>query len=79
MRADRGLRSARPARAHVGEFVARLFRVDAERERQRDAVRRELDTVFLFRSEIVAKVEKHFKGVATSDWEPRPCTPRSSC
>ncbi len=45
---------------HVGDFVARLFRVEAERERQRDAARRELDTVFLFRSEIVAKVEKHF-------------------
>jgi NADPH-dependent glutamate synthase beta subunit-like oxidoreductase/NAD(P)H-flavin reductase len=47
---------------YVGDFVARLFRVEADRERQRDAVRRELDTVFLFRSEIVAKVEKHFAG-----------------
>jgi NADPH-dependent glutamate synthase beta subunit-like oxidoreductase/NAD(P)H-flavin reductase len=47
---------------HVGDFVARLFRVEADRERQREAVRRELDTVFLFRSEIVANVEKHFAG-----------------
>jgi NADPH-dependent glutamate synthase beta subunit-like oxidoreductase/NAD(P)H-flavin reductase len=48
---------------HVGDFVARLFSVEADRERQRDAVRRELDTVFVFRSEIVAKVDKHFGGV----------------
>src|SRR5690242_10655296 len=33
---------------HVGAFVARLFGVAAERERQRAAVQRELDTVFVF-------------------------------
>jgi len=54
---------------HVGAFVARLFGVAAERERQRAAVQRELDTVFVFRTEIVAKVEKHFKGVETRDWD----------
>ena len=54
---------------HVGAFVARLFGVAAERERQRAAVQTELDTVFVFRTEIVAKVEKHFKGVETRDWD----------
>ena len=54
---------------HVGEFVARLFGVGAARERQREAVRRELDTVFRFRTEIVGKLDKHFKGVAASDWD----------
>jgi NADPH-dependent glutamate synthase beta subunit-like oxidoreductase/NAD(P)H-flavin reductase len=54
---------------HVGEFVARLFAVGAVRERQRASIQRELDTVFKFRTEIVAKLDKHFKGVATSDWD----------
>jgi NADPH-dependent glutamate synthase beta subunit-like oxidoreductase/NAD(P)H-flavin reductase len=52
----------------VGEFVARVFGVSAERERQREAIQRELDEVFVFRSEIVAKLDKHFKGVDTSGW-----------
>src|SRR5262249_18001209 len=52
-----------------GAFVARLFGVEAERDRQRAAVQRELDTVFRFRTEIVGKLDKHFKGVAASDWD----------
>jgi NADPH-dependent glutamate synthase beta subunit-like oxidoreductase/NAD(P)H-flavin reductase len=55
---------------HVGAFVARLFGVEADRERQREAVQRELDTVFVFRSEIVAKTAKHFAGTATHEWDP---------
>jgi len=54
---------------HVGDFVARLFGVGAVRDRQREAVRRELDTVFRFRTEIVGKLDKHFKGVTASDWD----------
>src|SRR6478752_5662026 len=54
---------------HVGEFVARLFGVGTVRDRQRASIQRELDTVFKFRTEIVAKLDKHFKGVATSDWD----------
>ena len=62
----------------VGEFVARLFGVSAERERQREAIQRELDEVFVFRSEIVAKLDKHFKGVERAAGTRRPSTPRSS-
>jgi NADPH-dependent glutamate synthase beta subunit-like oxidoreductase/NAD(P)H-flavin reductase len=54
---------------HVGEFVARLFGVGAVRDRQRASIQRELDAVFEFRTEIVGKLDKHFKGVATSDWD----------
>jgi NADPH-dependent glutamate synthase beta subunit-like oxidoreductase/NAD(P)H-flavin reductase len=53
----------------VGDFVARLFGVSAEREHQLAAIRRELDTVFAFRTEIVAKLDKHFKGVDTGGWD----------
>ena len=52
----------------VGEFVARLFGVSAERERQCAAIQRDLDEIFVFRSEIVAKVDKHFKDVDRSAW-----------
>ena len=53
----------------VGEFVARLFGVSEERERQRSDVRRELDEVFRFRTEIVGTLAKRFKGVDTSSWD----------
>ncbi len=52
----------------VGEFVARLFGVSAERERQREAIQRELDSVFVFRKEIVGGLAKHFKGVDIGAW-----------
>ena len=52
----------------VGEFVARLFDVSAERERQRAAIQRELDSVFVFRNAIVGELAKHFKGVDARAW-----------
>jgi hypothetical protein len=52
----------------VGEFVARLFGVSAEHERQREAIQRELDSVFVFRAGVVAKLGKHFKGVDATGW-----------
>ncbi len=53
----------------VGEFVARLFDVSAERERQRAAIQRELDSVFVFRNAIVGELAKHFKGVDAHAWD----------
>ena len=53
----------------VGEFVARLFGVSAERECQRAAIQRELDAVFVFRKEIVGELAKHFKGVDARAWD----------
>ena len=52
----------------VGEFVARLFGVSVERERQREAIQRELDAVFVFRKEIVGGLAKHYKGVDAHGW-----------
>ena len=54
---------------HVGEFVARLFNVEAERESQQAAIRGEFETVFAFRNEIVAGFEKLFKGVDPAQWD----------
>jgi len=52
----------------VGTFVARLFGVTAEHQQQGESVQRELDAVFVFKTEIVGKLKKHFKGVDCSDW-----------
>jgi NADPH-dependent glutamate synthase beta subunit-like oxidoreductase/NAD(P)H-flavin reductase len=53
----------------VGTFVARLFGVSAEHERQRAGIQRELDEIFVYRTEIVAKLGKYFKGVAVDGWD----------
>src|SRR5215471_18198266 len=54
--------------SYVGYFVGRLFGVMGECGQQFDATRHELETVFVFRAEIVAKLDEHFKGDATHEW-----------
>ncbi|MDF9391012.1 MULTISPECIES: pyridine nucleotide-disulfide oxidoreductase [Methylococcus] len=54
---------------HVGEFVARLFGVEVERERQMAEIRDSFATIFAFRSEIVVKLPSRFKNVSTEDWD----------
>lgn len=54
---------------HVGQFVARLFGVEAERERQMAEIQDSFATIFAFRTEIVAKLPSRFKNVATADWD----------
>ncbi|UZR27919.1 pyridine nucleotide-disulfide oxidoreductase [Methylococcus mesophilus] len=54
---------------HVGEFVARLFGVEAERQRQMAEIRGSFATILAFRTEIVAKLPSRFKNVATADWD----------
>jgi hypothetical protein len=53
----------------VGRFIARLFGVTAEHDRQREAVERELDSIFVFRTQIVGQLKKRFKGDDPSDWD----------
>ncbi|MCG3145959.1 MAG: Dihydroorotate dehydrogenase B (NAD(+)), electron transfer subunit [Gammaproteobacteria bacterium] len=48
---------------HVGRFVAKLFDVGGERDRQIVAIKEEMDTIFLFRAEVVMKVHAKFRGV----------------
>ena len=48
---------------YVGGFVARLFNVDKQREQTMADTRDVMDTIFLFRAEVAAKVETKFKGV----------------
>ncbi len=53
----------------VGEFVAQLFGIGAERERQIAAITREMDTVFVFRSEIALKCDARFTSGDLACWD----------
>ena len=53
----------------VGEFVARLFHVEAERARQQSAIRDEVETIFVFRNEIVEKIQARFKDADITRWD----------
>ncbi|MGR9044689.1 MAG: FAD-dependent oxidoreductase [Gammaproteobacteria bacterium] len=48
----------------VGQFVARLFDVENIRTQHIERIRREFESVFFYRSEVVATLAKHFKGVS---------------
>ncbi|MEW6036822.1 MAG: pyridine nucleotide-disulfide oxidoreductase [Pseudomonadota bacterium] len=54
---------------YVGEFVARLFDVEEERERQMAEIRDSFATIFAFRSEVVVKLPGRFKNVSIGDWD----------
>ncbi len=54
---------------YVGDFITRLFKLESERAAQREAIRDEFDTLFVFRKELVAKLKRVFKGVDCSQWD----------
>jgi NADPH-dependent glutamate synthase beta subunit-like oxidoreductase/NAD(P)H-flavin reductase len=54
---------------HLGEFVARLFNVSDARAAQMAAIRAELDSVFLFRNEIVHKAPARYKSDNPGTWD----------
>jgi len=53
----------------VGDFVARLFNVTEVRAEQAATIRREVDTVFGFRNEVVAKAKAALKKENAADWD----------
>ncbi len=56
---------------YVGEFVAKLFGVASERDRQRAAIQEELDTVFVFRNEVLAQAQEKFRPEDLITWDLR--------
>ncbi len=54
---------------HLGAFVARLFAVEADRTGQMAGIRDEMDTIFLYRTEVVTKMAARFKGIDIGDWD----------
>ena len=53
----------------VGQFVARLFKVEPLRDQQRYSVADEVETIFTFRREVVMKVGKKFRKANVADWD----------
>ncbi len=53
----------------VGEFVARLFQVEASRSEQMQAITGEFAGVFTYRTEIIGKLAARFKGQSAADWD----------
>ncbi|MCK5479166.1 MAG: pyridine nucleotide-disulfide oxidoreductase, partial [Methylococcales bacterium] len=53
----------------AGSFVARLFNIDGSRIKQIDRIQHEFDHVFVYRNEIVGKLEKQFKQENIASWD----------
>ena len=53
---------------YVGQFVARIFNVSEQHQAQGTKIRDEMDSIFLYKNEIVAKLAFIFKGQDTSKW-----------
>ncbi|MGH8527429.1 MAG: pyridine nucleotide-disulfide oxidoreductase, partial [Gammaproteobacteria bacterium] len=56
---------------YVGDFVAKLFGVASERDRQRAAIQEELDTVFVFRNKVLAQAQEKFRPEDLITWDVR--------
>ena len=54
---------------YVGKFVATLFQVEDEVAAQSQAIREEVDTIFVYRTELVGKLKSKFKNENTSTWD----------
>ncbi len=55
----------------VGGFLARLFDVKVQRERQMRDVQNEVEPIFFFRSAVIGKLALHFAGADTQAWDAR--------
>ncbi|MDX1518493.1 MAG: FAD-dependent oxidoreductase [Gammaproteobacteria bacterium] len=54
---------------HVGEFVARLFNVEDVRQRQADRVHAEINSIFIYKNEVAARVTARFKKENPENWD----------
>jgi NADPH-dependent glutamate synthase beta subunit-like oxidoreductase/NAD(P)H-flavin reductase len=55
---------------HVGRFIAQLFGIAEERCRQIEAIRTEFNSIFNYKREIVARVDKRYTPEDLSNWDP---------
>ncbi|MFA5921697.1 MAG: pyridine nucleotide-disulfide oxidoreductase [Methylococcaceae bacterium] len=53
---------------YVGQFVAKLFNVTEQHEAQSVRIKDEIDTIFIYKNEVVEKLAVVFKGQDTGDW-----------
>ncbi len=53
----------------VGQFVARLFNVEKQHQEQAAKIRKEFETVFAYKNEVVAKLNLAFKDQSIDNWD----------
>lgn len=53
---------------YVGKFVAKLFHVSAEHQAQSSAIKDEMESIFAYKHEVVAKLKSTFKNQKIADW-----------
>ncbi len=53
----------------VGDFVSRLFNITEVRAEQAAAIRREVDTIYGFKNEVIAKAKSGVKKENADDWD----------
>ena len=63
----------------VGDFVSRLFNITEVRAEQAAAIRREVDTIYGFKNEVIAKAKSAVKKENTSEWDPAAIEQAVSC
>ena len=54
---------------HVGNFIARLFNITSEHDQQKAAILADVQSIFVFKNEVIAKLAAKFKGVDISEWD----------
>ena len=53
---------------YVGQFVAKLFNVSEQHQAQSVKIKDEIDSIFVYKNEVVEKLAVVFKGQDTADW-----------
>ena len=53
----------------VGEFVATVFQVEEQIAAQTQAIKEEVDSIFVYRTEVVGKLKSKFKNEDISKWD----------
>jgi NADPH-dependent glutamate synthase beta subunit-like oxidoreductase/NAD(P)H-flavin reductase len=54
---------------YVGKFVAKIFQVEDEVAAQTQSIKEEVDTIFVYRTEVVGKLKSKFKNEDSSTWD----------
>ncbi len=53
----------------VGKFIARLFNIVTEHDQQKAEILADVESIFVLKKEVIAKLTKKFRGVDISEWD----------
>lgn len=54
---------------HLGRFIAKLFKIEADHAAQREAILADVESIFVFKKEVVTKLAAKFRGQDCADWD----------